>query len=804
MGSYFSFCFLNYKRLFIVAIVFVFFTGCSVLARERLLSLYGPESVVQDRILPVSKISPPLLKEWHEVKEVLDKRCVVCHSCYDAPCQLKLTSPAGIDRGVTTKLVYDGTRFSAVDPTRLYVDAQSTFHWRLKGFSPILNERMQNREANLQASLLYRLLELKRNNPLPAVSVLPSSFDFSIDREQRCPALEELDYHEKVYPLWGMPFGLPAISDQDFAKITIWLEHGAYMPAPAQVPPVLKSEIVYWEAFLNSSSPKEQLVARYIYEHLFSADIYFDDVDKSRSFRLIRSFDPPTENPVVDAQKIGIIPSRRPTEDPKVAKVYYRFAINEESLLAKTHMPYALNKKRMERFKELFVHPRYTVDRLPSYQAELATNPFATFKDIPVVSRYRFLLDEAQYFISGFIKGPVCRGQVALNVIEDRFWVLFIDPKQDPFINDKQFLSEQSSHLRLPAAAGSNPYIIVNWLRYSKEQKKYIASKRDYLKKLAKDGYRPTLDKIWFGHEEDTNAALTVFRHYDSATVVRGLVGKMPKNAWILDYSLFERMHYLLAVDFDVFGNVGHQLLTRLYMDFLRAEAENNFLVFLPKNMREKEHDFWYRGIGSTTNEYMLSSENFDWTESGIQYLTKDPKEEFFSLIRSGLGKALDTHYLPAWNNRQDSVGAILEKISNLSGLSTSFLPELSYVRVINDEGKEDAVYTLLLNRSHGNVAVLYLENLRLLPDENDVTFVPGFIGSYPNAFFVVNENDLGLFLAKLQALRSELDYTSLLDSFGVRRTNSEFWQHSDWFQSAYKRAVGNREILDYSRLENR
>ncbi len=25
----------------------------------------------------------------HEIKPILDKRCAVCHSCYNSPCQLK-------------------------------------------------------------------------------------------------------------------------------------------------------------------------------------------------------------------------------------------------------------------------------------------------------------------------------------------------------------------------------------------------------------------------------------------------------------------------------------------------------------------------------------------------------------------------------------------------------------------------------------------------------------------------------------------------------------------------------------------
>ena len=41
-------------------------------------------------------------------------------------------------------------------------------------------------------------------------------------------------------------------------------------------------------------------------------------------------------------------------------------------------------------------------------------------------SRYRFMLERAQFSIMNFIKGPVCRGQVALNEINDHFWVFFI------------------------------------------------------------------------------------------------------------------------------------------------------------------------------------------------------------------------------------------------------------------------------------------------------------------------------------------------------------------------------------------
>ena len=65
-----------------------------------------------------------------EVKPLLDNRCAVCHSCYNSPCQLKLDSFEGADRGATKKAVYNGSRLRSMDPTRLFTDAQSTGEWR--------------------------------------------------------------------------------------------------------------------------------------------------------------------------------------------------------------------------------------------------------------------------------------------------------------------------------------------------------------------------------------------------------------------------------------------------------------------------------------------------------------------------------------------------------------------------------------------------------------------------------------------------------------------------------------------------
>ncbi len=64
----------------------------------------------------------------------------------------------------------------------------------------------------------------------------------------------------------------------------------------------------------------------------------------------------------------------------------------------------------MERYRALFLVPEYPVDKAPAYEPQEASNGLATFRAIPEEARYRFLLDDAQYFVMTFIKGPVCRG----------------------------------------------------------------------------------------------------------------------------------------------------------------------------------------------------------------------------------------------------------------------------------------------------------------------------------------------------------------------------------------------------------
>ncbi len=105
-------------------------------------------------------------------------------------------------------------------------------------------------------------------------------------------------------------------------------------------------------------------------------------------------------------------------------------------------MVYELDKNKLNRYKELFIKPNWEEKPyMPSYDAKIASNPLDSFKQIPPMSRYKFMLDNVHYFIMTFIHGPVCKGQVALNVINDHFWVAFKEPDFDHTIKDKNFIN---------------------------------------------------------------------------------------------------------------------------------------------------------------------------------------------------------------------------------------------------------------------------------------------------------------------------------------------------------------------------
>ncbi|MEI8641133.1 fatty acid cis/trans isomerase [Pseudoalteromonas sp. Hal099] len=166
-------------------------------------------------------------------------------------------------------------------------------------------------------------------------------------------------------------------------------------------------------------------------------------------------------------------------------------------------------------------------------------------------------------------------------MINDHFWVALQTLKKSRLQQLKTCYFSTKKPLNYLQQKKAMHCTISSWVKYSVREKKYLQAKVKLANEMFKNGEHLTTDLLWKGEGHNKNAALTIFRHFDSATVVKGFIGQEPKTMWVLDYALFERIHYLLVAGFDVYGNIGHQLVTRLYMDFLRLEGEQNFFGFI-------------------------------------------------------------------------------------------------------------------------------------------------------------------------------------------------------------------------------
>jgi Fatty acid cis/trans isomerase (CTI) len=237
---------------------------------------------------------------------------------------------------------------------------------------------------------------------------------------------------------------------------------------------------------------------------------------------------------------------------------------------------------------------------------------------------------------------------------------------------------------------------------------------------------------------------------------------------------LFERIHYLLVAGFDVFGNVGHQLMTRLYMDFLRMEGESNLLALLPQARRRPLVDSWYRGTSQAVKERVYS-ELADFSgEPNLRYKSEQPEQELYRALDVRLGKIHSRRYeLPNTTAAQK-----IAKLDGLRGTQASHLPELPFIAV-DAPGAPTQYFTVLRESAHTNVAQLFDEEDRRLPAEDELCIVPGFLGAYPNVLFSVPIDQLDQFVAQVSQLDAER-YLALRGQFGVSRTSPTFWRFSD------------------------
>lgn len=273
--------------------------------------------------------------------------------------------------------MYNGARLENQQPTRLGLDATSEQQWRDLGFYSVLARGEDTR------SLFEKMIRLGKERTFAPNSKLPEEIELGIARQNQCTSNADFADYAEDHPWEGMPLAVTGLTDDEYATLIGWLQQGgALSPARLTVSDDEQQQIDRWERWLNGDGNEQQLVSRWLYEHLYLARLYLEDRGAdTRFFEILRSATPPGET-------IAPVATTRPNDDPQ-GPVYYRIRPVNGSIVHKRHITFAFTPQVRERTRELFSGTDWQVDTLPGYGAEERANrfsPSAPFRRGPATS----------------------------------------------------------------------------------------------------------------------------------------------------------------------------------------------------------------------------------------------------------------------------------------------------------------------------------------------------------------------------------------------------------------------------------
>jgi mono/diheme cytochrome c family protein len=719
----------------------------------------------------------------HDIQPLFNKRCIACHGCLGSPCNLKLSSFRGLERGGFGKNPYS-SHFGDYARTDMNV-VQTTAEWRKRGFYPVLS-RGGSREENLSRSMLTQVIEAGAKHSTPGFSRKTLMPLYAKRYEHRCPATPEaLSAQIEKNPAIGMPFGLPALDEKEVETLRAWVAGNAPGPTEAEK---RKADMVAdpkavraWEDFFNADDRRSALVSRYIFDHMYLAMIVLDE-SPGDYFRLVRSKTGPadaTRNPPARVDVIDTpFPYTNPYQYAGIDRFYYRLQKVTTPRVQKNHFVWKLNNADIGRLQKLFFDKDWGkhahLDGKHDAPWDLG-NPFKVYEAVPVEARYRFLLENSDLIVSGITYGPVCLGQTATYAVKDQFWVFFVDPKHDVSVRDPKLGLETWETFMDRSLFGNDAY-----------EKAYGAA----LKKLQPKGY--TIDAVWNGDKTNDNAWLTVLRHESNVSVMKGRQGGNPRTLWLMDYSGFERIYYDTVANFEYWSGDLPKLETLIFFNYLRQEFEDNFLLLLPQDKRQKYRDEWTQGLG----QIALSLEPFAGEEQPTQVKTsaRDPMLSLIEDIQEHMGEKvsgppdlLNPHVKPKVS-LDDPIESYDDWVAAASLLTQTraykfprFLPSVIVLR-LNDPQGHARVYSLIANRVYETQDTILFQNGEKLPHLYTMSIYPTIVGGFPNYFLEMDLSQAGDFLRRLRDVQTLKDWNRLRDRYGILRNNARFWETYDWF----------------------
>ena len=746
-----------------------------------------------DKQAPVNvEVIPPQTSSVYmaEIQPIFNQRCIACHGCLGSPCNLKLKSFRGVERGAFQLNPYS-VHFGAYPRTDMDF-MQTTEQWRTLGFYPVVS-RGGTEQENTTQSLLAKIIAAgyAHNQPgFPRPALMPI---YAKHYDHTCPSTPEaLDNYLTAHPAAGMPFGISAINQQELKTLQKWIASGSPGPTAEEIK---QDNLVHnpaalaqWEAFFNTEDPRYQLVARYIFEHVFLASIVLEE-SPGDFFRLVRSKTAPAHivtdehgKQQVAIPPIEIIATGLPYDNPytyaKVDKFYYRLQKITTPIVQKDHFVWRLKLADIEYLSNLFFAKNWGEDATQLNPPWDIGNPFQIFQAIPAASRYQFLLENSELIVGGITYGPVCLGQTATYAIKDHFWVYFIDPKYDPSVLEPT-LGLKTWEPFLDKSPFGNA--------------EYVSAYATALQRLVPDGLN--IQSLWNGNDgTNNNAWLTVLRHNTNVSVLKGRQGGMPPTQWLISYSGLERLYYDTVASFKYWAGDGSKLETLVFFNYLRQEMEDNFLLLLPKNQRVPIREQWAQGVGAIGRLLIPFAAQTLPTEDKLVADLR-PLLHIVDEVQHYLGEKISgpADHLNPWVKPQISLDDPIHNYDDwekaISTLTVTthykfprFLPSLTLIKVNHNE--HSRVYSMVANRVYKTQFSIVFQDGEAVPDEDTMSVYPTIIAGFPNMFMEVNLEQAAAFLRKLRDVKTSDDFITLRNNYGILRNSLKMWPMLDWMNA--------------------
>jgi len=244
------------------------------------------------------------------------------------------------------------------------------------------------------------------------------------------------------------------------------------------------------------------------------------------------------------------------------------------------------------------------------------------------------------------------------------------------------------------------------------------------------------------------------------------------------------------------------------------------FLAYLPVDQRKVIRDAWYQGIRKSNKDDEGEAGQLWLNKEFVTgYQTDDAQLELYQYLENYLGDlAGDGDYInrcttdnckPKVKQNIQRVDKAMQQAAKMDGLIVQVLPDIAFVRVqMGGKPEDDLAYSMISNKSYTSVASMFAdENVidRRDYEEDTQTVVRWLEGTYPNFFYVVEQDDIEAFAADYNTIENRQEYEEFVARYGLRRTSEDFWKHADWFNQEYAREEPKLSgIFDLNRYQNR